>query len=148
MSSFKQPIVYLVLGFLVASSVACTATAQPTSGASQPTAATGRSDKAKVELSKNEFDIRRLIADAERHFNERIDSVGQGIAGGLSDPTLGSELVLRAFGLLGINYKFGGNSPDTGFDCSGLVRYVFQQAFGLNLPRRSEEISKAGQAIG
>jgi len=59
----------------------------------------------------------------------------------------GAELVLRALSLLGVNYKFGGSSPDTGLDCSGLVRHVFREAVGLVLPRRAEEISRAGQTI-
>jgi cell wall-associated NlpC family hydrolase len=58
-----------------------------------------------------------------------------------------SELVLSALSLLGVNYKFGGNSPDTGLDCSGLVRLVFNQTMGLVLPRRSEEMSKAAAAV-
>lgn len=59
----------------------------------------------------------------------------------------GSELVLRALALLGVNYRWGGNSPDTGLDCSGLVRHVFQETIGLVLPRRAEEMSRAGDAI-
>jgi hypothetical protein len=59
----------------------------------------------------------------------------------------GAELVLRALSLLGVNYKFGGSSPDTGLDCSGLVRHVFREAAGLGLPRRSVDISKAGEVI-
>jgi hypothetical protein len=58
------------------------------------------------------------------------------------------DLVVRALSLLGVNYKFGGNTPETGLDCSGLVRYVFHEAAGLILPRRAEEISRAGEAIG
>lgn len=59
----------------------------------------------------------------------------------------GGELVLRALALLGVNYKWGGNSPDTGLDCSGLVRHVFQETIGLVLPRRAEEMSRAGDTI-
>jgi len=58
-----------------------------------------------------------------------------------------TELVLRALTLLGVNYKLGGNSPDSGLDCSGLVRHVFQEAVGLVLPRRADEISRAGEAV-
>lgn len=61
--------------------------------------------------------------------------------------TAGTELVLRALSLLGVNYKFGGSSPDTGLDCSGLVRHVFREAAGLGLPRRAVDISKAGEVI-
>lgn len=59
----------------------------------------------------------------------------------------GSEVVFRALSLLGVNYRFGGNSPETGLDCSGLVRLVYSDALGLPLPRRSEEISRVGPAI-
>ena len=60
---------------------------------------------------------------------------------------VGRELVLRALSLLGVDYKFGGNNPETGLDCSGLVRHVYKEVSGLVLPRRSEEISRAGEAI-
>ena len=58
-----------------------------------------------------------------------------------------SELILRSLGLLGIDYKWGGNTPQEGMDCSGFVRYVFRDALGLNLPRRSEEISAYGDPV-
>jgi len=57
------------------------------------------------------------------------------------------ELVLQAMGFMGINYKYGGNTPETGFDCSGLVHYVFNQAAGLVLPRNAREISRVGEDI-
>lgn len=59
----------------------------------------------------------------------------------------GTELVLRALGLLGVNYRWGGNTPDDGLDCSGLVRHVFREAIGLVLPRRAEEMGRAGSQI-
>jgi cell wall-associated NlpC family hydrolase len=58
-----------------------------------------------------------------------------------------SELALNAFGLIGIRYKFGGNTPENGLDCSGLVRYVFMQAWGTKLPRTAEEISRVGETV-
>ena len=66
---------------------------------------------------------------------------------GATDHHAGTELVLRALSLLGVNYRMGGNSPDTGLDCSGLVRHVFHEALGLVLPRRAEEMSRAGESI-
>jgi cell wall-associated NlpC family hydrolase len=57
------------------------------------------------------------------------------------------ELVMQALGYLGIRYKYGGSSPDTGFDCSGLVRYVVNQAIGLVLPRDARAISLLGSRI-
>jgi hypothetical protein len=61
---------------------------------------------------------------------------------------LGAEVVLRALSLLGIKYRFGGNTPESGLDCSGLVRLVFQDTLGAALPRRSEDISRVGGTIG
>lgn len=58
------------------------------------------------------------------------------------------DLLLRAMALVGTPYRFGGSSPDTGFDCSGFVRYVFQSSAGLALPRTSDEMSQAGREIG
>ncbi len=65
------------------------------------------------------------------------------------DPTFGprGELLLQALGLVGLPYKYGGNSPNTGFDCSGLVHYVFGHAAGLALPRSAEEISRVGNQV-
>jgi NlpC/P60 family len=75
-------------------------------------------------------------------------------AGGLAhaqavDPptSQNSELILRSLGLLGVDYKWGGNTPAEGMDCSGFVRHVFRDALGLSLPRRSEEISAYGDII-
>ncbi len=61
--------------------------------------------------------------------------------------TTARELIMHAMGFLGINYKYGGDTPETGFDCSGLVNYVFSQAAGLVLPRNAQAISKVGEKI-
>jgi len=58
-----------------------------------------------------------------------------------------SDLTMRALSMLGIRYQFGGNTPESGLDCSGLVRYVFKEAWGKDLPRTSEQISRLGQKI-
>lgn len=56
-------------------------------------------------------------------------------------------LVGTALGLLGVKYKYGGESPDTGFDCSGLVGYAAEKSLGLKLPRRSADIARLGVSI-
>ena len=58
-----------------------------------------------------------------------------------------TELAMTAMTLIGAHYKYGGNSPETGIDCSGLVRYVFKEAWGATLPRTSLELSRAGEEV-
>jgi cell wall-associated NlpC family hydrolase len=57
------------------------------------------------------------------------------------------DLALFALGLIGVDYRFGGNTPEAGLDCSGLVRYVFQQVTGIILPRTSFELSRMGKKV-
>jgi murein DD-endopeptidase len=61
------------------------------------------------------------------------------------DPTLQHRVVLEALGQVGRPYRYGGTSPD-GFDCSGLVQYVYREA-GISLPRTTVEQYKSGQRI-
>jgi cell wall-associated NlpC family hydrolase len=57
------------------------------------------------------------------------------------------EILINALSLTGIKYKYGGSSPETGFDCSGFVRYVFQQAADLTLPHGARALSRLGQSV-
>lgn len=50
-----------------------------------------------------------------------------------------TDLVMNAMNFLGVSYRRGGESVDTGFDCSGFTRHVFENSLGLLLPRRSAE---------
>jgi cell wall-associated NlpC family hydrolase len=61
--------------------------------------------------------------------------------------TNAQELVVRALSFVGIGYRRGGESPDTGFDCSGLVRHVYRESLGLILPRTSQDISRLGETV-
>lgn len=51
-----------------------------------------------------------------------------------------NEVLMRAIGLVGTPYVYGGNSQAGGFDCSGLVDFVFLDAAGLRLPRSTREL--------
>ena len=51
-----------------------------------------------------------------------------------------------AFALLGTPYRWGGTSPERGFDCSGLVGYVFR-TIGIDLPRVSRAMANEGTAV-
>lgn len=57
-----------------------------------------------------------------------------------------NDLTEYALSLSGTPYKYGGTSPDTGFDCSGFVGHVFKHSLGKTLPRSSEDISRVGIA--
>jgi len=57
------------------------------------------------------------------------------------------NLTSAALDLIGIRYKWGGNTPETGLDCSGLVRYVFQQVTGVTLPRTARDMSRLGEKV-
>jgi cell wall-associated NlpC family hydrolase len=58
-----------------------------------------------------------------------------------------SELVSHAIGFLGVPYRLGGNNFESGFDCSGFVSTITQQALGLVLPRRAEQQAAATTKI-
>lgn len=58
-----------------------------------------------------------------------------------------SGLVANAMNFLGVPYKWGGTSAETGFDCSGFVRAIYEQSVGLVLPRRAAEQAEATRSI-
>jgi cell wall-associated NlpC family hydrolase len=58
-----------------------------------------------------------------------------------------SEMLNYALNLIGVNYKYGGTQPTTGFDCSGYVSHVFRQVAGLSLPHNALAISRQGKQI-
>jgi cell wall-associated NlpC family hydrolase len=58
-----------------------------------------------------------------------------------------TSLAIEAMSLVGIHYRRGGSSPESGLDCSGLVRYVFKQSNNIDLPRTSAEMSRVGEQV-
>ncbi|WP_241685838.1 C40 family peptidase [Luteimonas sp. YGD11-2] len=82
-------------------------------------------------------DVNQLIAAADL---VRQESKAQ--------PRGGVQVLLqRAMTLLGTPYRWGGTSPERGFDCSGLVSYVFSTALGIELPRVSRDMANSGQRV-
>ncbi|KUY70724.1 C40 family peptidase [Burkholderia sp. RF4-BP95] len=57
------------------------------------------------------------------------------------------EISIQAMSLVGVPYRWGGNTPTSGFDCSGLVRYVIGRAADVNLPRTTADMSSRGVSI-
>ena len=88
----------------------------------------------------------------EKRLVDRLEEVRVNMAGRVSEGATHvamktSELVVNAMGFLGVPYRRGGNSVETGFDCSGFVRAMYQQTVGLILPRRANEQAAATAKI-
>jgi len=56
-------------------------------------------------------------------------------------------MLLQSISLMGIPYRWGGNNPEEGMDCSGFIRYVFKKSLGIDLPRTAAEMSKVGKRV-
>ena len=87
----------------------------------------------------NGDDLDRLLSD--KGLLGKIDQVRQNVS------TKTSELVLNAMGFLGVPYRRGGNNAETGFDCSGFVRAMYEQTIGLALPRKAVQQAAATEKI-
>ncbi len=84
-------------------------------------------------LSKNLFEKASTSCPAPR--------LASGKSGGSSD-----VLLRGAFALLGTRYRSGGDTPSSGFDCSGFTTWVFNK-YGINLPRSSREQFQIGRQV-
>ena len=58
-----------------------------------------------------------------------------------------SDIAIHALGLVGTPYRYGGNTPDSGFDCSGLIGYVYKSRAGVAPPRTVAQLNGFGQPI-
>jgi cell wall-associated NlpC family hydrolase len=86
---------------------------------------------------------------AEPEATNRITSVASQLANTVTSSVVdGTEsLINNAMQLIGVRYRWGGNTPQSGLDCSGFVRYVFNDTFGFLLPRKSAQMSQVGLEI-
>ncbi len=58
-----------------------------------------------------------------------------------------NDVVIYALGLMDTKYRFGGRNPDAGFDCSGMVSYVFRKAAGVHLTGSAASMARKGRAV-
>jgi len=82
-----------------------------------------------------------VSVQADGNLLNRIGEVGNRVE------AKASQLVVGALGFLGVPYRRGGNDAETGLDCSGFVRTLYQQTVGLLLPRRAAEQAAATEKI-
>lgn len=78
----------------------------------------------------------------------QLADLGHSVAGQAHDVAhRTSDLVSTAMGFLGVPYRRGGTSAETGFDCSGFVRNIFEQTRGLVLPRKAADQARSTEKI-
>jgi cell wall-associated NlpC family hydrolase len=86
-------------------------------------------------------------APVDKRANESLNLImlGDQVKTTVSDKT--NQMLGKAMTLLGVPYKRGGSSSETGFDCSGFVRHIYETSVGRLLPRRADEQAKTTEKI-
>ena len=84
--------------------------------------------------------------------NDKVNGEkSQSIEATVSEPASWSnyaqDVILSALSLMGVKYSWGGKTPEGGLDCSGFVRFVFQQATNLTLPHGARALSQMGAHV-
>lgn len=90
-----------------------------------------------------------LLLVTTKVFSDEIEYLANGdsIKVSASKKDAIGNTLLQALSLTGIPYRWGGNSPETGMDCSGFIRYVFKKSLGINLPRTAREMARVGKRV-
>ncbi|WP_175129669.1 C40 family peptidase [Achromobacter piechaudii] len=125
----------LALLACVASLAGCAGTGQ------KSTAHTSEIDPYEMEWVATADDpIGLLVSQKFKRDRQNAKGISSGVNGD-------NAMVSEALNYLGIRYRFGGSTPDTGFDCSGLVAYSAERSLGLKLPRNAAEIAQQGVSV-
>jgi cell wall-associated NlpC family hydrolase len=66
---------------------------------------------------------------------------------GRLSPQQANDVTVMAIGLVGTPYKYGGNTPESGFDCSGLIAYVYKERAAVVAPRTTAGLLGWGASI-
>lgn len=75
-----------------------------------------------------------------------LGTFGQPPASSISDAQA-SDITINALGLVGTPYRYGGNTPESGFDCSGLIGYVYRNQTDARPPRTVAQLDGYGQPL-
>ena len=102
----------------------------------------GESDSAQLLVSRG---LISQLREARHAVAEKTTDFVKGASHNVAEKT--SDLVVTAMGFLGVPYRLGGNTVETGFDCSGLVRAIYSETVGKMLPRRADEQASATAKI-
>lgn len=60
----------------------------------------------------------------------------------------GREIVMYALGLVDVGYQFGGKNPEAGFDCSGMVSFIYRNAINVELKGSAADMARRGRPVG
>ncbi len=90
--------------------------------------------------------LKRFFKSATAAVTALALSLGSTVA--MADDGFAQKLLGKAMQLIGVKYRYGGTSPETGLDCSGYVQYVFKNAVGVSLPRTASEQARVGNVVG
>lgn len=138
--SFRRPAVHILVTTFSAFAFATASAQTITSDADIRHTVTGT-----VDFSEPTRPDGNALTSETLSYQERLVQTPQGSINASND-TL-SEVLEKAQTMIGIPYVWGGNTPEEGLDCSGFVRYVYETAAGILLPRLSAQISRKGRAI-
>ncbi|MDH0737516.1 C40 family peptidase [Achromobacter spanius] len=132
----KRGLRTLALTACVASLAGCAGTGQ------KSTAHTSEIDPYEMEWVATADDpIGMLVTQKFKRDRQGRNAGNAGANGG------DNAMVSEALNYLGIRYRFGGSTPETGFDCSGLVSYSAERSLGLKLPRNAAEMAQQGVSV-
>ncbi|AZL71087.1 MULTISPECIES: C40 family peptidase [Pseudomonas] len=108
-----------------------------------PSGFTGYTSNADSSVKRAPVQYRKATLSAARPNNATQRQALQAVA---MSPKQSSEVLSRAVNVLGTPYRWGGSSPKKGFDCSGLVKYAFNDVADVDLPRTSNAMAQ-GQGV-
>ena len=95
----------------------------------------------------NETPLSKIKSAAAKAISTFKPEIGLTSASLKSTGDQASEVLMYALSMVGVKYKYGGNSAATGFDCSGFVGHVFSEIAAHTLPRNSEAIATQGVKV-
>jgi cell wall-associated NlpC family hydrolase len=156
--SFKRAFAGCLLSALVAASAAVSAEEVPTPNESALTLNPGADTSSAADIADAKSadqiirEARKIAglpgqpaAPAAPAAVSPVASSARSFLSGVASKT--GEVVVGALNMIGVRYRWGGQTPDSGLDCSGFVRYVFQDTLGMSLPRRAVEMSRVGEKV-
>ena len=102
-------------------------------------------NSAATSLAANNDPVSRFLVEKGLIDTSPVIELAQQMRSKASD--MASQLVTSAMDFLGVRYRRGGESRESGFDCSGFTRHVFENSVGLILPRRASEQANSPDLI-